>query len=59
MTDIIPLVPRQPVPPLIVPLVHNGRFNISTEKPECFTFIAVYRGLHWPICRALIGASML
>ena len=51
MTDITPLVPRQPVPPLAVPLVLGGRFDIGTEKPERFTFVVFYRGLHCPICR--------
>jgi peroxiredoxin len=51
MTDITPLVPRQPVPPLAVPLGLGGRFDIGTEKPERFTFVVFYRGLHCPICR--------
>jgi len=55
MTDITPLVPRQPVPPLAVPLVLGGRFDIATEKSERFTFILFYRGLHCPICRTQMG----
>jgi peroxiredoxin len=51
MTDITPLVPRQPVPPLAVPLALGGRFDLATEKPERFTFLVFYRGLHCPICR--------
>jgi peroxiredoxin len=51
MTDITPLVPRQPVPALAVPLVAGGRFDIATEKPDRFTLIVFYRGLHCPICR--------
>ena len=55
MTDIMPLVPRQPVPPLATPLVGGGRFDIATEKPERFSFIVFYRGLHCPICRTQMG----
>jgi len=51
MTDITPLVPRQPVPPLALPLALGGRFDIATEKPERFTLVVFYRGLHCPICR--------
>ena len=51
MLDITPLIPRQPVPPLAVPLVGGGRFDIENEKSERFTIIVFYRGLHCPICR--------
>ena len=55
MTDIRPLIPRQPVPPLAVPLVGGGQFNITSEAPKKFTMIVFYRGLHCPICRAQLG----
>lgn len=51
MTDIKPLVPRQPVPQLSVPLAGGGRFDLATESPERFTLIVFYRGLHCPICK--------
>lgn len=51
MTDITPLIPRQPVPALAVPLVGGGRFDIEKETPEHFSFVVFYRGLHCPICR--------
>lgn len=51
MTDITPLVPRQPVPPLSVPLAGSGKFDLDTEAPEKFTLIVFYRGLHCPQCR--------
>lgn len=44
------LVPRQPVPPLRVPTLAHGDFDLSTEKPQHFTLIAAYRGLHCPLC---------
>jgi peroxiredoxin len=55
MTDITPLVPRQPVPPLAAPLVGGGRFDIAMEKSERFALIVFYRGLHCPICRTQMG----
>lgn len=51
MNDISPLIPRQPVPSLIVPVAAGGRFDLSAEKPERFTMVVFYRGLHCPICR--------
>lgn len=54
MTDIKPLIPRQPVPSLAIPLVGSGRFDISTERPQHFTLIVFYRGLHCPICRTYL-----
>ena len=55
MTDITPLIPRQPVPALAVPLVGGGRFDIKKERPDHFTFIVFYRGLHCPICRTQLA----
>jgi peroxiredoxin len=52
MTDLHPLFPRQQVPALDVPLVSGGRFNLVAERPERFTLLVFYRGLHCPICRA-------
>lgn len=50
MTAQTPLVPRQPVPSLDVPLVGGGTWRLSEQKPENFTLVVVYRGLHCPIC---------
>ena len=55
MSDITPLIPRQPVPALAVPLVGGGRFDIDKETPERFSFVVFYRGLHCPICRTQIA----
>ena len=55
MTDITPLVPRQPVPRLAVSLVGGGRFDIAAENAQRFTFVVFYRGLHCPICRTQLG----
>jgi peroxiredoxin len=55
MSDITPLIPRQTVPPLTVPVVGGDRFDIQKEKPEHFSLIVFYRGLHCPICRTQLG----
>ena len=44
------LIPRQPVPPLIVPTLAHGTFNLSTEQPKNFNLVTIYRGLHCPLC---------
>lgn len=51
MSDITPLIPRQPVPPLSVPLAGGGKFDLDAETPEKFSLIVFYRGLHCPQCR--------
>jgi hypothetical protein len=51
MTDIAPLIPQQPVPEVAVDLVGGGRFELSKSKPERFTLINFYRGLHCPQCK--------
>ena len=44
------LMPRQPVPPLDVPLTNGGRFTLGQSPGERFDLIVFYRGLHCPIC---------
>ena len=51
MTDITPLIPRQPVPSLSVALVGGSRFDLTAEKADKFSMIVFYRGLHCPQCR--------
>jgi peroxiredoxin len=51
MSDITPLIPRQPVPPLAVPHAGGGKFDLATESPEKFTLVVFFRGLHCPQCR--------
>jgi peroxiredoxin len=55
MTDISPLVPRQPVPPLAVSLAGGGKFDLAAENPDKFILVAFYRGLHCPLCRKQLG----
>lgn len=44
------LIPRQSVPSLQVPLLDGGRFTLAEARPEHFTLVVFYRGLHCPIC---------
>lgn len=44
------LIPRQAVPPLSVPTLAHGPFQLATESPERFSLLVFYRGLHCPIC---------
>ncbi len=51
MTDIVPLIPRQPVPALSVPLIGGGSWTLAEQTPEHFTLLNFYRGYHCPQCR--------
>ena len=51
MTNLVPLFPRQAVPPLRVDLASGGTFDLAREKPAQFTLLVFYRGLHCPICK--------
>jgi hypothetical protein len=44
MTDISPLIPRQPVPSLVVLIAGGGKFDLASENPKNFTLVAFYRG---------------
>ena len=44
------LYPRQAAPRLSVPTVAHGPFDLAAERPERFTLVCFYRGLHCPIC---------
>ena len=45
------LMPRQPVPGLEFDTLDHGRWSLAEQKPQHFTMIVFYRGLHCPICR--------
>lgn len=44
------LMPRQPVPPLAVPTLSQGAYELATDAPDNFNLVVFYRGLHCPIC---------
>ena len=55
MTLPTPLMPRQPVPDLSLPLVGGGTWSQAGQSPENFTMVVFYRGLHCPICSTYLG----
>ncbi len=44
------LTPRQPVPDLEVETLDGPTWKLAEAKPDSFTMIVFYRGLHCPIC---------
>jgi peroxiredoxin len=55
MSEITPLMPRQPVPDLQLATVDGGTWRLSEQTPENFTLVVFYRGLHCPICSKYLG----
>ncbi|WP_163851799.1 peroxiredoxin-like family protein [Pseudooceanicola aestuarii] len=55
------LRPDHQTPPLSLPLVGGGRFDLAEESPRAFTMIVVYRGHHCPVCHKYLSqlANML
>jgi len=49
------LMPGQKVPPLKVPTVGGGEWDIAAQTPQNFTMVVVYRGYHCPICKSYLG----
>jgi peroxiredoxin len=45
------LKPRKPVPALEFDTVDGGRWSLAAQKPQNFTMVVFYRGLHCPVCR--------
>jgi peroxiredoxin len=45
------LKPRQPVPSLDFETVGAARWSLSEQRPQNFTMVVFYRGLHCPVCR--------
>jgi peroxiredoxin len=45
------LMPRQSVPALEFDTLDSGRWSLAAQKPENFSMIVFYRGLHCPQCR--------
>jgi peroxiredoxin len=55
MSEINPLIPRQPVPSLELSLVGGGTWSLAEQTPENFNMVVFYRGLHCPICSRYLG----
>lgn len=49
------LIPRAPVPALTVPTLEGADWSIQTAKPERFSLVVFYRGLHCPICSTYVA----
>jgi len=49
------LIPNKVVPPLSLPLVDGPTFDLHASAPRAMTMIAVYRGLHCPLCKTYLG----
>jgi hypothetical protein len=47
--------PRQPAPPLQVKTLGGGTWTLADAKPEKFSMIVAYRGLHCPVCKTYLG----
>jgi peroxiredoxin len=55
-TDLTPLVPGQPAPELIAPLIDGGLWRLHDQTPRCFLLVVVYRGHHCGACRKSLEA---
>lgn len=49
------LIPRQKTPPLALPTVAHGRFDLEAEPSKRGTLVTFYRGLHCPICATYLA----
>lgn len=44
------LIPRLPVPALVLPTLAHGPYALAQQTPGRFSLLVAYRGLHCPIC---------
>ena len=49
------VLPRQPVPELVVPTLSGTIWNLAEATPQRFSLIVFYRGLHCPVCKTYIA----
>ncbi|UJH66450.1 peroxiredoxin-like family protein [Allomuricauda sp. SCSIO 65647] len=43
--------PKHQAPELEFPLLGGSQWNLKNQRPQSFTLIVFYRGLHCPICK--------
>lgn len=46
------VTPRRPAPSLSVELTGGGTWRLADRRPDTFTMVVFYRGLHCPVCHA-------
>jgi peroxiredoxin len=49
------LIPGHPVPDLSLPLAGGGSWRLSDQKPQHFTMVVFYRGMHCVMCREYLS----
>lgn len=49
------LKPRASVPALNVSLTNGSSWQLAEQRPEQFTLLVFYRGLHCPVCKSYIA----
>ena len=49
------VLPRQLAPELVVPTLAGATWSVADAKPQRFSLIVFYRGLHCPICTTYIA----
>lgn len=49
------LLPRRPVPDLELDLLDGKTWRLHEARPQHFTLLIFYRGLHCPFCAAYLG----
>lgn len=48
------LMPNEPVPALSLSTADGGTWDLAAQKPQNFTMIVFYRGLHCPVCKTYL-----
>ena len=48
------ILPRQPAPELVVPTLSGTTWSLADAKPQRFSLIVFYRGLHCPVCKTYV-----
>lgn len=49
------LKPKQKAPPLEIQTLKHGLWRLADCRPQHFTMLVFYRGLHCPICATYLG----